>query len=388
MSKLVFVAGSEPASDPVEISPPVSPADGAPFEPHTVTMKITYGALELKLDWVDEQKKANMAAAQLGMRHTAAYKLKNVRNLAFPRAPVRRAAAATGPKMKALTFSVAKAPTTDHWDPDAASKKNKSGKGKMVRGTDGDNSFGNWTRAADLHPNVTLHIAEEHWEAVEVALNSLRTAEVNVKLSTGSARNFVPGQLSCFAPLPAASGGLLSAAGAAAAGFATFADPRCELLNDLVAKTPAWVEAAILDKQRFAPLLKIIEVNFAQMERWMSQGAIFRRLPLLERNACALEEDDRRFDLHRCWHAFCPFCGTPLYYGFLGRWRVFGRLKGGKMTSTTTGVHRVREPNTVARTEDGVKKVVVLRPDDDHTYCDFLQVHPDLVRWVPTDIDY
>ena len=73
MSKLVFVAGSEPASDPVEISPPVSPADGAPFEPHTVTMKITYGALELKLDWVDEQKKANMAAAQLGMRHTAAY---------------------------------------------------------------------------------------------------------------------------------------------------------------------------------------------------------------------------------------------------------------------------------------------------------------------------
>ena len=75
--------------------------------------------------------------------------------------------ATIGPKMKALTFSIAKPPTTDHWDPTAASKQSKSGKGKMVRGTDGDNSFGNWTRAADLHPNVTLHIAEEHWEAME-----------------------------------------------------------------------------------------------------------------------------------------------------------------------------------------------------------------------------
>ena len=42
----------------------------------------------------------------------------------------------------------------------------------------------------------------------------------------------------------------------------------------------------------------------------------------------------------------------------------------------------------VTRTEDGVKKEVVVQPDDDHTYCDFLEVYPDLIQWAPTDIDY
>ena len=313
--------------------------------------QFSYGKTELKVDWQHGQR---MRDLDPGARDTASWLMRNV--VALKAARTTQWVNYKGRRCRVLEFVATKKPDTFYLDVETEKRAAKSSIRTKRRPTSlpTTDSVGGWADKVLDHPQVRLFIDEQSFGDLDSALAVLdaRQVETKLRLSKDDCGKV-------FTATPAIS----------------FTDDRFAAINavaDDLLVPDTWT---LLQQDDFAPHLRTLRRNAKHFGEYSKEYDVYWGLPEQERKSIRDAKGDARFPMQFRWDTICPHCCGSCYQAYDGRLRVFGKFSH---ATTDERAKRTKQPVRITRREGGVRKKVVYKHGDDHTFEKLLDLHPDV----------